>query len=187
MQKTKLLGRIFTSFFKVGALTFGGGYAMLPILEHEVADKRRWVEKTELLDYFAMGQSLPGIIAVNVATFCGSKLAGLAGAAAAVLGVICPSIIVITLIALFLGAIMDYPIVTKLLFGMNIGVSALLVASVLTMLKKAVVDVFTAVLALAAFVSVAFFGLHSLVPVVVGIATGLLLKWNRSGRKGDEK
>ena len=160
---------------------------MLPILEHEAGKKRGWLDKQELLDFFAMGQTLPGIIAVNVATFCGNKLAGFWGGLAAVLGVICPSVIVITVIAMFMSALMGNPFVEKILFGMNIGVAALLVSAVIEMLKKAVVDLVTALLAAAAFVSVAFFGLNNLIPLAVGLAAGLTIKWRVKNKIGSRK
>ncbi|MCL2056877.1 MAG: chromate transporter [Oscillospiraceae bacterium] len=183
----KPLGEIFISFFKIGALTFGGGYAMLPVLEYEVCKKRGWAEKQDLLDFFAMGQALPGIIAVNTAVFCGNKRAGFLGGLAAALGVICPSIIIITAIAAFMGAVMGSPIIDKLLFGMNIGVAALLVNAVVEMLKKTVMDITTALLAATAFVAVAFFGLNSLIPLAVGLAVGLIIKLRAKKPEGGGK
>lgn len=168
---------IYVSFFKIGTITFGGGYSMLPILEHEVGNKKGWVSKQELLDYFAMGQTLPGIIAINVATFVGSKRGGFLGALSAVLGVVSPSILIISLIAAFISSFAENPLVKKVLFGMNLGVAALLVNSVAGMARKVVIDPVTAFLALLAFAAVAFFGLHSVIVLAVGVGAGLILRW----------
>ena len=100
-SRTKTLVELFFVFFKIGAVTFGGGLAMLPIIEKELVIKRNWVTKDTLLDYFAIGQATPGIIAVNVATFLGYSRAGILGAIVATLGVVTPSIIIISIIAKF--------------------------------------------------------------------------------------
>ena len=91
---------LFFIFAKIGAVTFGGGYAMLPILQREVVDSKHWVKDEELMDYYAIGQCTPGVIAVNVSTFIGNKLAGIPGGIVATLGVITPSVIFITIISL---------------------------------------------------------------------------------------
>lgn len=168
---------IYTTFFKIGAITFGGGYSMLPILEHEVERKKGWTTKQEILDYFAIGQSLPGIIAINISCFVGSKRKGLPGAVCAALGMITPSVITISLIAAFISNFADHPMVQKALFGMNLAVAALLLQSVITMVKKVVIDPVTAVLAVFSFATAAFFGLHSVVLLVVGVTAGLIMKW----------
>jgi len=175
---------LFITFFKVGAVTFGGGYSMLPILEHEVQNKKKWVGKDELLDYFALGQTLPGIIAVNVSTFCGSRVAGVAGAVSAVLGVIAPSIIVISVIAAFIANFAEVPIVQKILFGMNVGVAAVLANSALGLIKKAAVDPITAVLALACFALAAFVNVQSSLLLLAAVVVGLVVKGALAPKKG---
>ena len=123
----KNLWELFCVFFKIGAVTFGGGLAMLPIIEKELVVKRDWISKEKLLDYFAIGQVTPGIIAVNVATFLGYSRAGVFGACLATLGVVTPSIIIISIIAKFLAGFSDIIYVKKALAGINVVVSALLV------------------------------------------------------------
>ena len=117
---TKLLFEIFLAFVKIGAVTFGGGLAMLPILERELSQKRGWVTQDELLDYYAIGQATPGIIAVNVATFCGYKLQGTLGGIVATLAIVTPSIFVITILAIFINSLDQIPLMQKALTGINI-------------------------------------------------------------------
>ena len=100
---------LFLTFAKMGVMTFGGGYAMLPILQKEVVQKKKWASDEEIMDYFAIGQCTPGIIAVNTATFIGYKVKGVVGAIVSTLGVVCPSVIIITLIAACLTNFQDIP------------------------------------------------------------------------------
>ncbi len=138
--------KLFTSFFKIGLFTFGGGYAMLPMLERELIEGKGWVTEDEILDYFAIAQCTPGVIAVNTATFVGRKVAGFWGAVFATLGVVSPSIIIITIIAALLSNFADIPTVQHALNGINAAVCVLIGSSVLKLVKKAVVDPFTTVI-----------------------------------------
>ena len=136
-------------------MTFGGGYAMLPILQREVVEKKGWATEEELSDYFAVGQCTPGIIAVNTATFIGYKEAGIPGGILATLGVVFPSLIIITLIAAFLSNFADIPVVRHALAGVNAAVVALIAASVIklgrsTLKNVPAVIIYLCVLALAA-------------------------------------
>lgn len=145
---------LFLTFAKMGACTFGGGYAMLPILQREVVEKKGWATDEELTDYYAVGQCTPGIIAVNTATFIGFKYKGVLGGIIATLGVVFPSVVIITIIAAALSNFAEYPVVQHALVGINAAVVALIASSVLklgkTNLKDAVTIVlFLAVLALA--------------------------------------
>ena len=126
----KILARLFFSFFKIGLFTFGGGYAMLPLLKHEVVSKQHWLSEDELLNYFSIGQCTPGIIAVNVATLCGYKLKKTLGAVMATLAVILPSFICILLLAGMLKHFSDNPHIFHILSGVRIGVTALLISVV---------------------------------------------------------
>jgi len=150
---------LFLTFAKVGVCTFGGGYAMLPILQREIVEKKGWATDEELTDYFAIGQCTPGVIAVNTATFIGSKLKGIPGGVFTTLGVVFPSIVIITLIAAFLSNFADIPVVQHALAGVNACVVALIASSVLklgksTLKNKASKAIFAVVLALAVFGSV---------------------------------
>lgn len=132
----KILIKLFLSFFKIGLFTFGGGYAMLPLLKAEVVEKQKWITEDELLDYFSIGQCTPGIIAVNVATFSGYKIKKIAGAIMATIGIISPSLIIICLIASILNLYIDNPLVVHALAGIRIGVCALISVLVFDMAKK---------------------------------------------------
>lgn len=144
---------LFLTFAQVGVCTFGGGYAMLPILQREVVEKRGWATEGELTDYFAIGQCTPGIIAVNTATFVGQTRKGTLGGVIATLGVVFPSVVIITLIAAGLESFADLPVVAHAFAGVRACVVALIAASVLKLAKGSLVDgpargIFAGVLAL---------------------------------------
>lgn len=177
-EKLKMLLSLYSTFFFVGLTTFGGGLAMLPILEREVSRKKGWVSSEELLDYYAIAQSTPGIIAVNVATFCGRKMAGVFGGIVATLGVVIPSIIIITLIANFLEVINKTLWVKKALMGINIAVAANLTYAAFGFAKKSIKNVWCLLLYFAGFVSIYFFKVNTiwviLTAAVIGIVLGLV-------------
>ncbi len=145
-DKMKLLFDLFYIFARIGGFTFGGGYAMLPMLQKEVVEKRKWATQDELMDYYAIGQCTPGIIAVNVATFIGTKLKGFWGAFFATMGVITPSIIIIMIIAAFISGFQDIEIVTHAFNGIRAAVVALILSSVIKLSKKSIVDKITTVI-----------------------------------------
>ena len=165
----KVLFDLFRAFFTIGALTFGGGYAMLPMLEREIVSKHKWATSEELLNYFAIGQCTPGVIAVNTATFVGHKIQGVVGGIVATLGVVAPSIVIITIIALVLENFMDILWVQHAFAGIRVAVCALITASVVKLFKSNVKKNWHIALAVSAFVVVALLKL-SPVYVVVGCA-----------------
>lgn len=126
------LWKLFTTFFKIGGFTFGGGYAMLPIIEDEIVTKHKWLSKEEFLDLFAVAQSLPGVFAVNISLFLGYKLKGIRGALLSALGTTLPSFIVILLIAMYFTTFKDNPIVAKVFNGIRPAVVAMIAAPVVT-------------------------------------------------------
>ncbi|MCL2579195.1 MAG: chromate transporter [Oscillospiraceae bacterium] len=132
---------IFFTFVKVGAFTFGGGYAMLPIIQKEVV-ARGWITDREVADYYALSQCLPGMIAVNTAAFIGHKVRGKAGGVAACLGVVTPSFLIITIIAAFINNALEFVPVQRALFGISAVVCALIAHAVIRLWKTAVKDVF---------------------------------------------
>lgn len=136
----KVLLELFLVFARIGGFTFGGGYAMLPLMQKEIVEKRGWATDEEVLDYYAIGQVTPGIIAVNTATFIGYKLKGLVGAIVATLGMVTPSIVIITLIAMFFENFMDYEVVQHAFGGIRVVVVALIAHTVYTMAQKAIKD-----------------------------------------------
>lgn len=181
----KELVTLFCSFFKIGILTFGGGYAMLPMLEREIAVNRKWATMEEILNYFAIGQCTPGVIAVNTATFIGYKRKGIIGGIVATLGVITPSIIIISLIAGILDMVSESLYVKHAFAGINVAVCALLVQAILKIGKSGVKDVLTAVIALAAFITTAVFNLSPVITVVIAGAAGCIYK-GITGKKNAE-
>lgn len=172
----KELLTLFGLFFKIGIMTFGGGYAMLPMLERELVTKRNYVSMEEIMDYFAVGQCTPGIIAVNTATFIGFKRKGVLGGIFATLGVITPSIIIITLLASVLQLIASHEIVKNAFAGISVAVCALIVQAILKLLKSGVKDALTAGIALAAFLSTFIFGISPILVIVVSAVLGVIIK-----------
>ncbi len=171
------LWQLFRIFFKIGAFTIGGGYAMLPALQREFCETRKWVEPEEMLDYFAIGQCTPGIIAFNVATFVGFKRRGIPGAIASTFGVALPSIIIISVIAAFISNFTEIEWVQKALKGINVTVAVLLISAIIGMAKKSIKDWICATLAVVTFVTVGFFKVPSAVLVLFSIMMGLAFKW----------
>lgn len=139
MAEKSLLLKLFTTFFKIGAFTFGGGWAMISIIEREIVDKHKWIDKTEFLDLLAVAQSMPGILAVNISVVIGDKLRSLKGSLAAASGTIMPSFLIILLIAMFLtpDLITGNPVISSIFKGIRPAVVALIVAPVITSAKSA--------------------------------------------------
>ena len=162
--------------------TFGGGYAMLPILQREVVENRHWATEDELMDYYAIGQCTPGVIAVNTSTFIGYKTHGILGGIAATAGMITPSLIIITIIAAFIQQFAHLAVVQHAFAGIRIAVCALVLQSVWKMAKKGVVDVPTSVILLVTFAAVAFFGVSPVVMVVIAAAAGIIIGMIRRKR-----
>ena len=131
---------LFLAFSRIGVCTFGGGYAMLPILQRELVESKKWATEEELADYYAVGQCTPGIIAVNTATFVGRSQAGIAGGVIATLGLVFPSLVIILLIAAFLPNFMPLEFVVHAFNGVRAGVVALILSSVIKLFKNAVLD-----------------------------------------------
>jgi len=171
---------IYITFFKMGAVTFGGGYAMLPILQREAVQNKHWIDNETVMDYYAISQGLPGIIAVNVSTFIGNKVRGVKGAIAAAAGVVSPCIIVITIIAAFLSNFQENIYVRHALNGISICVSALIVDAVFKLWEKGIVDKVTLIICLVVFLSTMFFKLSPILYVIVAAALGILVKGRRA-------
>ena len=169
-------GELFWTFAKVGVMTFGGGYAMLPLLKREIVNKHGWSTEEELLDTFAISQVIPGIIAVNTANFVGHKQKGRLGALAAVLGMLAPSIIIISIIFHVLQQFQSLSWVQNAFSGVRIVVGALILYSVISMAKKALIDWFTVLLFAAAAVLLVFFKVNPVWVVLVGALLGVLKK-----------
>lgn len=178
----KKLWELFVSFAKVGVMTFGGGYAMLPMLQREIVENKGWATEEELADYFAIGQCTPGVIAVNTATFIGRKENGALGGAAATLGVVFPSLVIIASLAGVLQLVADLPVVKSAFAGIRVCVCVLIFNAVVKLFKKAVIDKKTAALYVLVLLGAALTRLSPVVFVLAAALLGILLS-----RKGAAK
>ncbi len=167
---------LFLTFARIGGLTFGGGYAMLPMLQKEVVESRHWATEEELMDYYAIGQCTPGIIAVNTATFVGRKVKGDLGGIFATLGVIAPSLVIITVIAAFLQNFADYAVVKDAFAGIRVCVCVLIFNAVIKLWKKSVVDKPTLVICLVVLLGSVFLNLSPILFVVLAGIAGAVIK-----------
>ena len=179
----KELFDLFWTFCKIGALTFGGGYAMLTLIQREIVENKKWSTEKEILDYYAVGQCTPGVIAVNTATFIGYKLRGIIGGIVATLGVIFPSIVIILIIATFLQNFADLAIVQSAFAGIRVAVVALIITTVVKLIKSSIKDYLGVIIAIIAFVISAFIGLSPVYVVIAAALTGFISK----GLRGDKK
>ncbi|MBQ3242114.1 MAG: chromate transporter [Oscillospiraceae bacterium] len=179
----KELFDLFFTFARIGGLTFGGGYAMLPMLQREVVEKRGWCTDEELMDYYAIGQCTPGIIAVNTATFVGQKTRGVAGGIMATLGVVAPSLVIITVIAAFIQNFADLAIVQNAFAGIRVCVCVLILNAVLKLLKSSVVDKSTAVIYAVVAILATVTDLSPVVFVLLAGVMGILLKNRKEAAK----
>lgn len=174
---------MFWAFFRIGAMTFGGGYAMLPMMRQELIEKTGWITEEELLDYYAIGQCTPGIIAVNTATFVGNKLKGVLGGMVATVGIVAPSLVIIMVIAAFLQNFAHIPQVQDAFSGIRLVVIALILSTVIDLWKKGVKNLFGVCIVLFV-VAVSFVpGFNSVYSVILCGIAGI---WY-SRRKGAEK
>lgn len=178
--------QLYLIFAKIGSFTIGGGLAMMPMIQKELIEKRKWMTEEELLDYYAVGQSTPGIVAVNVSTFVGYKQCGILGGFVATLGMITSSLVIIMILATFINSIQDYPIVQKALRGINVAVAALLTKVVVTFFKKSVKSIIAAVGAMLAFCVVFFLKVPSFLVILFAIVLGIVLTFInvRKAQKG---
>lgn len=174
-KKVSLLS-LFLTFAKMGVMTFGGGYAMLPILQREVVESKRWATEEEIVDYFAIGQCTPGIIAVNTATFIGQKKRGAAGGIAATLGVIFPSLVIISILAGLITNFSHLIWVKNAFAGIQVCVCVLIFNAVMKLLKKSVVDKRTAVIFVLVLAGGTFLDVSPVWFVVIAAAAGIILK-----------
>ena len=167
---------LFLTFAKIGVMTFGGGMSMLPILQREVVDNKGWADEAELMDYYALSQCTPGIIAVNVATFIGQKLKGTLGGILATLGVVFPSLVIITILAGVITNFSHLKVVESAFAGIQVCVCVLIFNAVLKLLKKSVVDKRTLIIFLLVLAGGTFLNLSPVWFVVLAALAGILLK-----------
>lgn len=184
MNTLKQLWSIYFTFAKMGSVCFGGGYAMLPILQREIVNKRHWATEQEILDYYAIGQCTPGVIAVNTSTFIGNKLMGVKGAIAATLGFITPSIIIIVIIASLLTNFAHIPFVQRAFTGIRICVAVLIVNATVKLWKNAVKDKIGLVICMLVFLLSSCTSISPIIFVVLaGVAGYFISNWKGEYKK----
>ncbi len=189
MKKFKQFLELYFVFAKIGTFTIGGGLAMMPMIQKELIEKRHWITDDELLDYYAVGQSTPGIVAVNVSTFVGYKQLGILGGIIATFGMVTPSLVIIMLLANFINSIDDYPIVQKALKGINVAVTALLTSVVVNFSKKTIKNIFNAICMIISFVIVFFLKIQSFYIILAALLIGTIItaiKLKRESKKSEK-
>jgi len=179
----KDLMALYWAFFRIGGLTFGGGLTMLPMLKYELVEKRDWITEEDLIDCYAIGQCTPGIIAINTATFVGYKRKGIAGGIFSTLGMMSPSVIIITLVAMCLEQFINNVWVQHALMGVRGVVCALMLNTVITLAKKSLVSPITWVICGLAFLASMFTPAPLIVIVLVAAFWGIIMEKIKGGKK----
>lgn len=172
----KEIFKIFFIFFKIGLFTFGGGYAMLPIIKRELVDNLNWITESDILDYYAIGQSTPGIIAVNTATMTGYNLKGIAGALAATSGFVMPSLIIITIIASYFSRFQEIELFQHAFSAIQIAVVALIVDIVIKMWNKSDKSKISLLIFILAFILLAFFRISPVYVILASAVSGIIIQ-----------
>ena len=187
MERIKNLFQLYWSFFKIGGLTFGGGLSMLPMLERELVQRRKWVTEEEILDFYAIGQCTPGIIAVNTATFVGYKKEKILGGIFATLGMISPSIIVISLVAAFFEMFLSNKWFSHAMMGVRSVVCAMLINTIISLGQKCLKNAYSWIICVIILVLGFFTKIPTVVLVLMAAAVGIAfneIKFRRDEKKG---
>ena len=174
MDKKKKILTLFITFFKIGAFTFGGGYAMIPLIQREIVENKKWMTDDDILEIIAIAESTPGPIAINSATFVGYKVAGFWGSFFATTGVVLPSFVIILIISFLLENFADYKGVQYAFYGIRAGVLSLIVKALWTMYKKIKKSALSYIIMALAFIAVALFDLNVLIVIVACAVMGLV-------------
>ncbi len=185
MDYLKIYFELFWAFFKIGGLTFGGGLTMLPMLEHELVQNKHWVTEDELLDCYAIGQCTPGIIAVNTATFVGYKKARISGGIVSTLGMIAPSVVIITAVAAFLKNYMDNVWFQHALMGVRGVVCALLINTVINLGKKSLISKEAWIIGCLVLLAGLFLNIPTVLLVISAAVVGIVLDQVKGGKDHD--
>ena len=175
MKKPRTILEIFLTFLKIGAFTFGGGYAMIPLIQRETVEKKSWVSDDDILEIVAIAESTPGPIAINAATFVGYRTCGFLGAWAATLGGVLPSFLIIFTLSAVLELVNELPAVRYAFMGIRAGVLALILKALWSMYRKAPKELVSYLIMAAAFVAVAFLGIDAIWIIVACALIGILL------------
>ena len=173
-MRSNLYLKLFISFFKIGAFTFGGGWAMIPLIEREVVDKQIWIKREDFVDSLSISQSLPGVLAVNISILIGNKLRGLKGCLMATLGTILPSFLIILAIAIWFVQTYDNPVVERIFKGIRPAVVALIVSPVFSTAKTARINIKTVIIPIIVALSIWLGGISPIWFVLLGAIGGIL-------------
>lgn len=176
-----MLASLFYVFAKIGAFTIGGGYAMVPLIQSEVVDKRNWIDRQEFIDILAVAQSTPGALAINMATFIGFRKKGILGSIAATLGCVLPSFAIILFVAMFFTRLMNVNMVQRAFMGIRPAVAALIAFSVYKIAKTSSIKRLWYIISIAAFVMVQFIKFDPILVIILSGIVGIVL-----GRRGDK-
>lgn len=180
MNQVKL-SELYSAFFKIGGFTIGGGYVMLPMMQKEVVDNKEWVSDEDMVNYYALASSVPGVIAINTATMIGFKKRGLLGALAATAGMVTPSLVIIMFIAAFLSRFQEYKVVQNAFKGIRVAVFAVMLMAVVRIGQKAIHNWYGWLYALIAFLVVILFGISPIYVILSTIIIGILLSFVKGG------
>lgn len=170
----KLLWQIFVTFFKIGPVTFGGGYAMIPLIEREIVDRRKWVKLEDVTDIFAVAESVPGAIAINSATFIGYRLAGVFGAIVAMIGILLPTFIIILTLSLIFLYFKDTPQIEAAFIGIRPAIVALITFAAFKIADVGIIDRTTLVMAILTVLVLLIFNIHPIIVIISGLLLGVL-------------
>lgn len=170
--------KIFISFSKIGAFTIGGGYAMIPLIQKEVVDRRKWINTNEFIDYLAISQSAPGILAINISIFVGNKVKGRSGSIVAALGSALPSFIMILLIAMFFNSFKDNETIEKIFKGVRPAAVALILAPLVGMIKSCKLNIYTSLIPIISTLIIILTPVSPALIIIIGAIYGIItFKW----------
>lgn len=173
---------LYTTFFRIGILTFGGGLTMLPLLKYELVESKKWISEEKLLDCYAIGQCTPGIIAVNTATYVGYLRKGAFGGIIATLGMVSPSVIIITLVAMFLQNFMEVALIQHALMGIRGAVCALMLNTVVSLAKKSLISKINIVICVVTLVLALFTDIQTVILIILAGVSGVIVEKVRGGK-----
>jgi len=166
---------LFWTFFKIGSFTFGGGFAMIPLIEREIVDKKKWISQGDMIDILTISQSFPGAVAVNSAIFIGRRIGGYTGALSALLGVTLPSFLIIIVVARIFTYVSNIDVVKAALKGISSAVIALLIVAALRVGKASIKDKISPLITIIALLLLLVIGIHPIYVIILGILLGLII------------
>lgn len=177
--------QLYTTFFRIGILTFGGGLTMLPLLKYELVETKKWITEEKLLDCYAIGQCTPGIIAVNTATYVGYLKSGILGGIVATLGMVTPSVVIVTLIAAFLQNFMEVAIIQHALMGIRGAVCALMLNTVVSLAKKSLISKINIVICAVVLILALFTNIPTIALIVISGIAGVIIEKIKGGKSNE--